>query len=149
MKTITADKAFVQVQKEAEKIKNDETAEVGTMSVGDVVRQGDLYLIAIPRLPKTRKSHAGHQLAPGETQGSRHVALTGDVHDCPVQEVAALIREALPEVTVDPALIGPVIDAKGPCEIDHPEHGNRILPEGAYAVVYQRRFAEEVQRVQD
>jgi hypothetical protein len=42
MNTITAEKAFVEVQRVAERIKNDETAVVGTVSLGDVIRQGDL-----------------------------------------------------------------------------------------------------------
>lgn len=149
MKTLTATKAFVQVQHDAEKIKNDETATVGTMSLGDVVRQGDLYLIAIPCLPATRKQHDGRQLAPGTTQGSRHVALTGEIFDCSVEEVILLIRSALPEALVHPALIGPCVLGAVAIELDHPEHGNRILPPGAYAVVYQRQFTEEARRVLD
>lgn len=153
---LTVEKALGQVRDQAERIRNDETAEVGTVSRGDVVRQGDLYLVCVTglvakaalRLTKQR------QLAPGTTQGSRHVVQG----KCRVYEpadagaVATAIAEALRPAKAElfPQLVGPVIEARGPVEIDHPEHGNRVLPGGEwYAVVYQRAFADEVRRQQD
>jgi hypothetical protein len=50
---------------------------IGSPSLGDVVRQGDLYLIAIESLPNGKKTKE-RQLVPGTTQGSRHV-VEGDV----------------------------------------------------------------------
>lgn len=149
---LTADKAFSRVQEVAEKIKNDEVARVGTMSVGDVVRQGDVYIVCIGKLPRSLKKSANRQLAPGTTQGSRHVL----VGNCEVYEstdkgeVVELIRSAVNSDDIHAELIGPVFKSLSELEVDHPEHGNRVLPaDEVYAVYYQRQFAEEIRRVRD
>lgn len=150
MATMTAEKAFRKVEQSAEKIKNDETAIVGTMSKGDVVRQGDLYLVSIGELPKTRREISDRQLAPGDTQGSRHI-LEGDcvIYDGDKKELSVLIEAAIGRTVAGP-LIGPVFETVGQVEVTHPEHGNRVLPCGeVVAVVYQRMFAEEVRRQVD
>lgn len=148
--TMTAEKAFRKVEKSAEKIRNDETAVVGTVSVGDTVRQGDVYLVCIGGLPKTLTPISNRQLAPGDTQGSRHI-LEGDcrIYDADKAETMALVQKALAPRTVNLAapLIGPVFECLGDVEVTHPEHGNRVLPAGEkFAVVYQRAFANEVRR---
>jgi hypothetical protein len=111
---------------------------IGSPSIGDVVRQGDLYLVCVENASGTRTSN--RQLAPGDTQGSRHV-LAGDCEvfiDC--QSVANVPRE----------LLGPAFRCSGDVTVEHPEHGHKILPAGTcWAVVYQRAFAEEIRRAQD
>lgn len=161
MKTMTrkesrqqsAEGAFSQVQETAEKIRNDETATVGTVSAGDVIRQGDLYVVALKGLPSTARPIKDRQLAPGTSQGSRHV-LKGDcqVYEADRRQIMTLIGGAMvpAKVELHEPLIGPVFETKGEVELDHPEHGNRILPAGeVFAVVYQRAFAEEVRRQVD
>jgi hypothetical protein len=38
----------------------------------------------------------------------------------------------------------------GETTVEHPEHGNRVMPAGeCFAVVYQRQFGEEVRRQLD
>ena len=113
------------------------TERIGSPSLGDVVRQGDLYLVCVESLPDGRP-WKGRQLAPGTTQGSRHVAegecriVDGNDTDAP--------RE----------LLGPSFECLGDVEVSHPEHGNKILPEGTcWSVVHQRTWADEVRRVQD
>lgn len=143
---LTATKAFSEVQSQAEKIKSDETERIGTMSSGDVCRQGDLMIVCIPSLPAKRTPRTDRQLAPGTSQGSRH-ELVGSVElfDGDKAQVAALIGKPIPE-----QLIGPVFRVTGECELTHPEHGNKILPVGdCFAVVYQRSFAVEARRVLD
>jgi hypothetical protein len=138
------------IRKSAERMDAAATETIGTASLGDVIRQGDLYLICLDSLPAGNRAKST-QLAPGTTQGSRHVA-TGE---CVVYEptdkatVARRIKDANgADVPVE--LIGPVIQAIGQCEIDHPEHGNKVLPVGSiWAVTYQRAYADEVRRVQD
>lgn len=150
-KTMTAERAFAEVREKAERIKNDEPAVVGTVSAGDVVRQGDLYLVALKRLPEKRKATAERQLAPGTSQGSRHV-LAGDceVFTAEAEDVRGLIAEALPGADVPAQLVGPVFRTKGEVTVTHPEHGHRTLPAGeCFAVVYQRAFADEVRRQLD
>ena len=150
---MTAARAFSQVQEAAEKIKNDEPATVGTVSRGDVVRQGDLYLVAITRLPESCKPTHERQLAPGTSQGSRHV-LTGEceIFMADPAEVARLVAEACEprSVAVPPELVGPVFRTLTEVTVTHPEHGDRTLPAGeCFATVYQRAYADEVRRVAD
>ncbi len=148
---LTAEKVLSTVRSTAEKVCNDETAIVGTMSLGDVVRHGDLYVIAVGSIPTGAKPTKDRQLVPGDTQGSRHTLLG----ECSVFTVDAdQVMEALYKVyghklTLFPQLIGPMFRCVQLVELDHPEHGNRILPAGCYATVYQRVFADEIRRVQD
>jgi hypothetical protein len=143
-------KQIAAVAKSAEKMHAAEPAKVGTASVGDVVRQGDLYLVCLESLPAGTKTR--RQLAPGDTQGSRHIA----EGECAVYQpkepaaVAQLIATVCRGANVPQELVGPLVECHGDTTIAHPEHGHRILPAGSvWAVVYQRAFAEEVRRVQD
>ena len=138
------------IQKSAEKMHAAETQRIETASVGDVVRQGDLYLVCLESLPPGQKM--ARQLAPGNTQGSRHVA----EGQCAVYQpsepaaVAKLIGTVCRGSEVPHQLIGPLVKCHGETTITHPEHGHRILPAGTvWATVYQRAYAEEVRRVQD
>lgn len=149
-KVISASKAYSQVLSSVEKIKNDEHAVIPTMSPGDVVRQGDLYIIALGN-PISRGKPASRQLAPGTTQGSRHVA-EGDCDVLAVDEEKALesIHELLPATKGQRLFVGPMILARGPVRIAHPEHGDRTIPgDAAYIVTYQRAWASEIRRTQD
>lgn len=127
---------------------------IATASPGDVIRQGDLYLICLDG-PVAGKDSQTRQLAPGTTQGSRHVA----EGRCQVrqpdsaQQVAETIRRLIPRADVHAELLGPVVHCPAdapPVMITHPEHGDRGLPPGTtWAVYYQRDLAEELRRVQD
>lgn len=133
------------IRRSAENIDAAETEAIGTASVGDVVRQGDLYLVCLEELPDG-KPIDGRQLAPGTTQGSRHV-LAGEcrIVTADQAEVADRIGH-----DVQPELVGPVFRCDAECTVTHPEHGDKVLPQGtAWAVVYQRAYADEVRRVQD
>lgn len=133
-----------QVRKSAEKMNAAETETIGTASVGDVVRQGDLYLVCLAE-PCEGALTKSRQLAPGTTQGSRHIA----EGDCEVVDPSNR-GELAKQVSVPVELIGSVVLAKGHTEITHPEHGNKVLPSGTvWAVVYQRAYADDVRRVQD
>lgn len=161
MKTLELEQALGAVRAAAERMRNDETATVGTVSAGDVVRQGDLYLVCLSghEPPKDQLQRTTErQLARGSTQGSRHV-LRGRCRIFTAPDATDLIHRvhaACPptgDLLVpgrDEPLIGPVFRTDGPVEVDHPEHGNRVLPKGEwFATVYQRAFAEEVRRQED
>jgi hypothetical protein len=138
------------VKKSAAKREKSVAEVIGTASVGDVVRQGDLYLACLARVPVGDRAKT-NQLAPGETQGQQHVAI-GEcvVYQADAGEVAAAINRAVNGASVPSELIGPVIHCIGSTTITHPEHGWKVLPaESVWAVVYQRQFAEEIRRVQD
>ena len=138
MATVTARKAFGEIARHAEKIKNDEHQTAGEMSVGDAWAQGDIALVRLEAVPNNavRVKSPSPQLAPGNTQGSRHVL------------------ESLTGVTVytlaDPtALDGPILDCPKGCTVTHPEHGWVTLRPGVYGVVYQRQLADDLRRVAD
>jgi hypothetical protein len=153
VKTLTAERAFQQVQETAEKVKNDETAVIGTMSAGDCLRQGDLFIVCLKSLPAKRMPTKNRQLAPGTSQGSRHV-LAGDceIFEADKEQCMAAVREALAPASVElhAVLMGPVFRTIGETTVEHPEHGWRVLPAGeCFAVIYQRQFGEEVRRQVD
>jgi hypothetical protein len=151
VQTLTAEKAMASVQKSAEKTRNDETATIGTMSLGDVIRQGDVYLIAIAELPEKRTLTENRQLAPGTSQGSRHVILGEcEVFEADPAQTMALVGTACKGLDLKPELMGPVVRTLAAVELDHPEHGNKVLPANeCFAVVYQRAFADTVRRQLD
>lgn len=102
----------------------------------DAIRQGDIYITRLDALPKGLKPAKNNQLAPGNTQGSRHV-VRADV------DVRVLERSG-------DVLTGPVIDAPNGCYVEHPEHGDiDIQCGGVFSVTYQRAHAEELRRVED
>lgn len=144
-------KQIAQVRKSAESMDAAAPAVIGAASVGDVVRQGDLYLVCLAD-PPAGKSTSQRQLVPGTTQGSRHVA----VGDCRIivpndrAQFAATVSQAVKGAEVPAELTGPAIVCRGDVTIEHPEHGHRTLPAGSvWGGVYQRQYAEEVQRVLD
>lgn len=138
------------IAKSAEKMDAAKPAKIEAPSPGDVVRQGDLYLVCLESLPAGTKTQ--RQLAPGNTQGSRHVAEGECVVYSPAepQAVTRLIAALCRGAEIPPQLVGPLVECHGETTISHPEHGHRILPAGStWGVVFQRAFAEEVRRAQD
>lgn len=104
-------------------------------SIGSHVRQGDILLtFCDPKVDRGEVTEQ-RQLAPGNTQGSRHI-VEGDV------TVHARRGDAL---------TGPLlIVGKGGCTVTHPEHRHYVLPEGAWAVTYERDLEQEfIARVAD
>lgn len=150
-KTPTPDarSAYEAVRIAAETIRNDEPATIPPMEPGDCVRQGDVYIVAVDVAP-AGKPYGSRQLAPGTTLGSRHI-VEGDCDVLAVDKVEAtrLLNRLVPATEGLEQFVGPMIIAKGPITITHPEHGWRSLPPGTYLVVGQRTWAEEVRRTAD
>lgn len=135
----TATKSFNAVKKSAEAIRNDATQRFPeAASAGDTWRQGDLYIEKLDAVPRgavlEKKPQA--QLAPGTTQGSRHIldSLRG----------VTVYRLESPSV-----LDGPILDVATERTVTHPEHGDCVLPPGVYGIFYQRAYADELRRQQD
>lgn len=107
--------------------------------VGTVAHQGDVILVRIAALPKSAKPRQSRQIAEGNTQGSRHVVITGEVFDCDLSEVSKAVKSAT-KCDVDPKYIGPVFKTvEGCADLDHPEHGNhQYRGEMVMACVFQR-----------
>ena len=111
---------------------------VEAMKVGEVVRQGDLYVTRVAKKAAHGKPTKNRQLAVGETQGSRHVAV-GELEVFEPREGAG-------------PLIGPLVLAPGRWALEHPEHGHFDLPAGTFQVTYQRDYKRElaeIRRVSD
>lgn len=137
----------------AEKVKNDEARDMSGFAAGDVVAQGDLYIVGLKSWPRSASPRKDRQLADGDTQGSRHIweggHEGGELAQAAPSEVAALIKEATGKA-VDPKYVGPVFRGG---TIRHPEHGDHEeYPAGLpCAVVFQRSLdrEEREQRVAD
>lgn len=132
-----------------------EAKTVTSIEVGQFARQGDIYLHRVADDWPRGKALSNHQLAPGETRGSRHVANSA----CNIFEgqklpeyVAEHIKEYHATFAFDGiarAILGPVIVSDGNAVINHPEHGDIKLRCGAgtFQVTYQldERTKERVQ----
>lgn len=139
METLTAKRAFQSVKASAEAICNSDTQEFpSAASAGDTFRQGDIYIEFMESVPAgaVPSEKPSAQLAPGTSQGSRHV----------LDSLAGVTQFTLRSPT---ALDGPVLDITEERTVTHPEHGNVVLPPGVYGVTYQRAYADELRRVAD
>jgi len=136
--TLTIDDAMTKLRESVEGFNASKPEQIGSPSTGDVVRQGDLYLICVDALPEAPISK-NRQLVPGTTQGSRHT-IEGD---CKVTEPVKYKDRPI-------ELSGPAFECVSECTIAHPEHGHKILPAGTvWHSVYQRAFAEVIRRAKD
>jgi hypothetical protein len=136
---MNATEIIAQITKQAESHKPD-VRRVASMAVGEVARQGDVYLTRVDASHKRGKAISDRQLAPGTTKGSRHILATPE---------AKLYAPAEPG-----PLTGPVVDSPTRrVYVEHPEHGHLDLPLGCYQTTYQRDYAkeraDEVRRVAD
>ena len=132
--TMTAADTLTQIR-EAAQLCDADTKYVRAISSGQAVRQGDVYLERIESAPEGWAETSERQLAPGTSQGSRHVA---------EGQVRVLVGH-------DPGpLQGPVIVARARWTLRHPEHADVSMPAGTYRVTYQRdHAAEELRRIAD
>lgn len=118
--------------------------EHSTWSVGDCAHQGDLIFVCIAKIP-LGKVRNNRQLAEGETRGSRHILVGGEVFD-PDQVAAASLIEAATKSKIDTKYIGPVFF--GPATVEHPEHQHQSFPADTItACVFQRNQTAEEREV--
>lgn len=96
-------------------------------SICDSVRQGDVYITLLGEVPAGYKLEKNWdlQLAPGTTQGSRHVLDLRSGVQCYRHEDASEFD-------------GPVLVISELREVTHPQHGHWILPPNIYGFSYQR-----------
>jgi len=120
------------------------------LPVGKAAHQGDLVLVRIAGVPVGSTVRDNLQLAEGSDQGSRHVLAHGRAFNAPG---AAAAIEAATGVKVEPAYVGPVVEAvDGELVITHPEHADHeYYGPIVLAVVFQRVLdaEERAQRVRD
>lgn len=130
--------AYTSIEQAAQKPQTERRV-VKAIKPGQAVRQGDIYLVATENL-KAGKPVTSRQLAPGETQGSRHIAEAPcQIFESPGHPIKGIASNAL---------LGPVVESTQPWNLAHPEHAHVTLPPGQYQVVYQLDFAAQ-RRVQD
>ncbi len=140
-KAITVIEAHERIA-EAARTADHETRHVAAIAVGEHVRQGDLYITRIDKAGKDWRPTTDRQLAPGVSNGSRHVA-AGKVEvrispdSNPVDRSGRIAR-----------LLGPQVIAHERFTIEHPEHAHMDLPAGTYQTTYQLDFARQ-QAVRD
>lgn len=107
--------------------------------IGQYIPQGDINIFRLPEVPESAiPAELSAQLAPGTTRGSRHCIKSEDLSKC------EFFRLSNPN-----ALQGPIIIFREPVTIEHPEHGDQLWPAAVVAITYQRRYADEIKRIQD
>jgi hypothetical protein len=107
-------------------------------SVGDYIRQGDLYLIVVDKVPCDyveidRPNARDKQLVPGNTEGAKHCldSLGG-------------VKLFRPREWNEETLKGPAFVLSKDRTVLHPTHGNIIIPAGTTVVCrYQREWDRE------
>lgn len=139
MQAVTIQDILIQGQQVAHQAPQTISAEaLDGWSVGTIcAQQGDLYFAPLAAVPANACPwpFAHGQLAPGNTQGSRHTV--------------DLRHVRLWTLTHPTALDGPIIEAPDGVEVAHPEHGHLLFPPGVYKVTFQRAYATELRRIAD
>lgn len=136
-------KNAVEAHEEIERLAKTNTVQdvrrVLEIKVGKVVRQGDIYIHRVKTTHKRGKPTPNHQLALGNTQGSRHVAGL---------EARCFEGTTTPEWCDSRTFLGPVVESDEPFTITHPEHAHVELPAGTYQITHQMD-ARTLERVRD
>lgn len=124
--TLTALQAHQQIEEFAKQAPNEmRFIPDGTMTEGKWIRQGDIYIMAIGKVPlEYDEETTNRQLAPGENRGSRHIVHGNN------------LKLFVNPKNRDP-LLGPIVVSKERVEVQHPEHAHFSLPPGTYQVYYQ------------
>lgn len=110
---------------------------------GDVIRQGDVYLVMVPSDWPKGEPRGERQVAVGTTTGSRHVAEGPAVRLFEPKDRSATIRRLAKlghksSVALREYQIGPVVESPEPWALTHPEHAHVACPAGSWQVTYQR-----------
>lgn len=116
----------IETQATAKAVQKDRV--IKEIKLNQYVRQGDIYIVAVPK----NHAHGGiiedHQLAQGTTKGSRHVAESS---------VTVFAGTTAPKVCNGNPFLGPFIESDKEFRISHPEHAHVIMPAGCYQIVHQ------------
>lgn len=130
--TLTALQAHQQIEEFAQSAPAEMRFVPDGMAHPQWVRQGDVYLEAIDKVPADcDQETTNRQLAPGETRGSRHI-IEGNV-----KLFVSSAKQPVRQFGAGDVLVGPVIVAHERCTLTHPEHAHFSLPAGTYQSYYQ------------
>ena len=126
---------------------------VKRLAPGDVVQQGDVYIICVERakVKKLGEPAKNRLLAPGMPDSGHHVVGKGPKLCLPSGIEAAILNELTSGKFINSmqSLVACVVEAGAAWEVTHPKHGKLVMPEGTYIVTGQRSHAEEMRRAQD
>ena len=136
MKTMT----MTEFKEKAGKVKVDGLRDCRAMQIGQVVRQGDIYIHKVDPTHTHGKETPNHQLAMGITLGSRHIA---------DENFTVYEGTTLPSWVSRGHFLGPcIVTKKDTALISHPEHANVALGPGAYQICHQMDV-RTMQRIRD
>lgn len=105
-----------------------------TAKIGEVLHQGDVYLMRVPKNWPRGDILGTRQIAVGTNIGSRHV-VEGDVKVYVGKKLPDGFK--LPEGARIEDMLGPVVEAGSETILTHPEHAHHALADGCYQVTYQ------------
>lgn len=116
-----------------------EVRQIKAMQIGEVVRQGDIYIHRVADKHPRGEAAPTNQLAIGTGMGSRHVA------EAPAK---VFVGSDEPSWCDSWSFLGPCVVASERFVISHPEHAHVSLPEGVYQITHQTDALTQ-QRVRD
>lgn len=138
MKTMTAEQTLDAIE-EGAKQNVQEVRRIERMETNkEWIRQGDVYIYAVPDEHPHGAKAKSKQLAIGNTQGSRHMA----------PDHAEVYEGTTRPEGAPTGLLGPLFKLFKRGTVTHPEHAWHDLPKGTYQVVHQLD-AITLGRVQD
>lgn len=130
MTTATVKQLVQSVFHDAERFRDTDAHEVQTLSVGDTWWQGDCGIQYLGNVKMAARSHSRLQLAEGDGEGSRHIAMN------PIEGNPIGVCKA-------PAggLAGWYLMSSKGIKVTHPVHGDVTLHEpGTYLIRFQRQL---------
>lgn len=121
---------FAKVEKDAETTKVAKPRYFPIMKVGEIVRQGDIYIHRVDDKHEHGAELDSRQLAQGFSQGSRHVAE-------PPSKVYEGTTRPGSSTANGTVFLGPLVKSDVEFTISHPQHANVTLGAGCYQITHQ------------
>lgn len=135
----TENKTIAAIERIKQSARSMPEVRVVSLKIGEVARQGDIYLERVSAIQGRGKQIASRQLAPGTSKGSRHIVAESE---------AVTIWESKPDLNGKAAFqVGPAIECKGDLTITHPEHAWIKIAVGNvtqfFQVIFQADYARK------
>lgn len=118
------------VQKDADTTRVAKPRYFPIMKVGEIVRQGDIYIHRVDDKHEHGAELDSRQLAQGFSQGSRHVAE-------PPSKVYEGTTRPGSSTANGTVFLGPLVKSDVEFTISHPQHANVTLGAGTYQITHQ------------
>ena len=139
MKTLTVEN-YKKYQEDVKRLTIEGLRICRNMQIGQVVRQGDIYIHKVDDNHPHGKKTKNYQLAIGTNLGSRHIA---------DESFEVYEGTTLPDYVNSKHFLGQLIKGtKDSSMITHPEHGNICVGKGTFQITHQMDI-RTLQRVRD